>query len=240
MSRTAGMAPETTARIAIGVSGGSASGKTEIARAAARALKPAATMVLSEDDYYGDHGASPDFEAAHFNFDHPQSRDHKLLAKHLAALKSGKPVKAPIYDFTIHRRRSDTRTLQPAEIVFVEGIHLFCTPALRELFDIKVYVDAPDDIRLARRLLRDVNERGRTAQSVVGQYLTTVRPMHHEWTHPNRDCADLTIRNDAAAARPSDHLTAFFDALARPLIDEVRARRANGPAKAGANAGRSA
>ena len=155
MSRTAGMAPETTARIAIGVSGGSASGKTEIARAAARALKPVATMVLSEDDYYGDHGASPDFEAAHFNFDHPQSRDHTLLAKHLAALKSGKPVKAPIYDFTIHRRRSDTRTLQPAEIVFVEGIHLFCTPALRELFDIKVYVDAPDDIRLARRLLRD-------------------------------------------------------------------------------------
>lgn len=210
-------------RLVIGVSGGSASGKTEIARAAARALAPLACLVLSEDDYYGDHGAAPDFEPAQFNFDHPDARDHALLAKHLAALKTGRVVKAPVYDFAIHRRRSDTRSVQPADIVFVEGIHLFCTPALRDLFDLRVYVDAPDDIRLARRLLRDVNERGRTAQSVVGQYLGTVRPMHHAWTHPNKTCAHIVIHNDAAAARPSDHLTAFFDALARPVIEEARA-----------------
>lgn len=219
-------------RLLVGVSGGSASGKTEIARAAARAVKPLSALVMAEDDYYGDHGASPDFDPARFNFDHPGSRDHALLARQLTQLKSGKPVKAPIYDFTIHRRRSDTRKIEPADVIFVEGIHLFCTPDLRDVFDIRVYVDAPDDIRLARRLLRDVNERGRTSQSVVGQYLGTVRPMHHEWTHPNRACAELVIRNDAAAARPADHLSSFFDTLARPLVAEIRARCA--PAGPGA------
>ncbi|TRO97073.1 uridine kinase [Glycocaulis profundi] len=224
MTDTPDRAAPAPRRLLVGVSGGSASGKTEIARAAARALAPLVTMVLSEDDYYGDHGGSPDFEPARFNFDHPASRDHALLARHLAALKTGETVQGPVYDFTIHRRRADTRPLAPADVIFVEGIHLFCTDALKVLFDLKVYVDAPDDIRLARRLLRDVNERGRTAQSVVGQYLTTVRPMHHEWTHPNRDCADIVIGNDAAAARPSEHLAAFFDTLAVPVIEEARAR----------------
>lgn len=210
------------ARLIVGVSGGSASGKTEIARAAARAIAPLTALVMAEDDYYGDHGASPDFDAARFNFDHPASRDHALLADHLEALRRGESVDAPIYDFTIHRRRADTRRIAPADVVLVEGIHLFCDARLKALFDIRVYVDAPDDIRLARRLLRDVNERGRTAQSVVGQYLGTVRPMHHEWTHPNAACADIVIRNDAAAARPADHLEAFFDALARPVVEAIR------------------
>lgn len=210
------------ARLIVGVSGGSASGKTEIARAAARAIAPLTALVMAEDDYYGDHGASPDFDAARFNFDHPASRDHALLADHLETLRRGESVDAPIYDFTIHRRRADTRRIAPADVVLVEGIHLFCDARLKALFDIRVYVDAPDDIRLARRLLRDVNERGRTAQSVVGQYLGTVRPMHHEWTHPNAACADIVIRNDAAAARPADHLEAFFDALARPVVEAIR------------------
>lgn len=211
-------------RILVGVSGGSASGKTEIARAAARALAPLSAIVVAEDEYYGDHGASPDFDATRFNFDHPASRDHSLLAKHLEALKKGKSVEAPVYDFTIHRRRADTRTIAPADVVLVEGIHLFCDPEVRDLFDVRVYVDAPDDIRLARRLLRDVNERGRTAQSVVGQYLGTVRPMHHEWTHPNAACAHIVIRNDAAAARPADHLEAFFDTLAKPVVEAIRGK----------------
>jgi uridine kinase len=212
------------ARLIVGVSGGSASGKTEIARAAARAVKPMTALVMAEDDYYGDHGASPDFEAARFNFDHPASRDHALLADHLEALRRGETVNAPIYDFTIHRRRADTRPVAPCDIILVEGIHLFCDERLKNLFDIRVYVDAPDDIRLARRLLRDVNERGRTAQSVVGQYLGTVRPMHHEWTHPNAACADIVIGNDAAAARPADHLEAFFDALAIPVVEAIKER----------------
>ncbi|KPP81035.1 MAG: uridine kinase Udk [Oceanicaulis sp. HLUCCA04] len=212
------------ARLIVGVSGGSASGKTEIARATARAVRPMTALVMAEDDYYGDHGASPDFDAARFNFDHPASRDHALLASHLEALRRGETVNAPIYDFTIHRRRADTRAIAPCDIILVEGIHLFCDEPLKNLFDIRVYVDAPDDIRLARRLLRDVNERGRTAQSVVGQYLGTVRPMHHEWTHPNASCADIVIGNDAAAARPADHLEAFFDALAKPVVEAIRER----------------
>lgn len=214
------------ARLIVGVSGGSASGKTEIARATARAIAPLTALVMAEDDYYGDHGASPDFDAARFNFDHPASRDHALLADHLETLRRGESVDAPIYDFTIHRRRADTRRIAPADVVLVEGIHLFCDARLKALFDIRVYVDAPDDIRLARRLLRDVNERGRTAQSVVGQYLGTVRPMHHEWTHPNAACADIVIRNDAAAARPADHLEAFFDALAKPVVEAIREKPA--------------
>lgn len=213
-------------RLLIGVTGGSASGKTEIARAAARAATPLTTLVLAEDDYYGDHGAKPDFDPAAFNFDHPESRDHRLLATHLAALKAGESVEAPIYDFTIHRRRADTRTIDAADVIVVEGIHLFCDPDVRAQFDLRVFVDAPDDIRLARRLLRDVNERGRTAQSVVSQYLRTVRPMHHEWTAPNAAHADLVIRNDAAAARPSDHLVEFFESLATPIADIVREFRA--------------
>ncbi|XBQ17550.1 MAG: uridine kinase [Oceanicaulis sp.] len=214
-------------RLLIGVTGGSASGKTEIARAAARAAAPLSALVLAEDDYYGDHGAKPDFDASAFNFDHPASRDHPRLARDLAALKAGEPVDAPIYDFTIHRRRADTRRIEPADILVVEGIHLFCSADVRALFDIKVFVDAPDDIRLARRILRDVNERGRTAHSVVSQYLRTVRPMHHEWTAPGREHADLVIRNDAAAARPADHLSAFFTALAEPLAGRIKAFKAS-------------
>ncbi len=216
-------------RLLIGVTGGSASGKTEIARAAARAAAPLSAIVMAEDDYYGDHGAKPDFDPAAFNFDHPASRDHDLLARHLAALKDGKSVKAPIYDFTIHRRRADTRRIEPADVIVVEGIHLFCDPAVRALFDLRVFVEAPDDIRLARRLLRDVNERGRTPQSVVGQYLRTVRPMHHEWTAPGREHAHLVIHNDAAAARPADHLASFFETLSLPVcdaIDRFKAERA--------------
>ena len=218
-------------RLLIGVTGGSASGKTEIARAAARATEPLSALVIAEDDYYGDHGARPDFDAALFNFDHPASRDHALMARQLSALKTGAPVQAPIYDFTIHRRRSDTRPLQAADVIIAEGIHLFCDGALRDLFDIRVFVEAPDDVRLARRLLRDVNERGRTAQSVVAQYLRTVRPMHQEWTWPAQTHADLVIRNDAAAARPADHLERFFAELAAPLAERIAAfkqRRAAG------------
>lgn len=215
-------------RILVGVSGGSASGKTEVARATARALTGLSALVIAEDDYYGDHGAKPDFDPSIYNFDHPKSRDHALLARQLGQLRAGKAIKAPIYDFTIHRRRSDTRKIDPADVILVEGIHLFCTPELRDAFDLRVYVDAPDDIRLSRRLLRDVNERGRTAHSVVNQYLGTVRPMHHEWTHPGRIHADLTIRNDAAAARPADHLSTFFDRLAEPAVAEIRRLRAGG------------
>ncbi len=218
-------------RLIIGVTGGSASGKTEIARASARRASPLSALVLAEDDYYGDHGSKPDFDPAHFNFDHPASRDHALLAQQLAALKAGSAVDAPIYDFTIHRRRSDTRRIEAADIIVVEGIHLFCTEAVRTLFDLRVFVEAPDDIRLARRLLRDVNERGRTAHSVVSQYLRTVRPMHHEWTAPGREHAHLVIRNDAAAARPADHLNAFFTALAEPVAQAIDRFKQGAPAR---------
>lgn len=216
-----------TSPMLIGVSGGSASGKTEIARATARAAKPLTALVLSEDDYYGDHGARADFDAALFNFDHPDSRDHALMAEQLAALKRGETVAAPVYDYTIHRRRSDTRALPPADIIIAEGIHLFADAKLRSLFDLTVYVDAPDDVRLARRALRDINERGRTPQSVIQQYLRTVRPMHMAWTLPGREVADLVIENDKAAARPPHDLEDFFTELATPVRDAITQFHAN-------------
>ncbi|PWE18200.1 uridine kinase [Marinicauda salina] len=219
-------------RLVIGVSGGSASGKTEIARAVARGAAPLSALVMAEDDYYGDHGGAPDFDAARFNFDHPDARDHGLLAEQLSALRAGRTIAAPVYDFTTHRRRAETRPIAPADIVLVEGIHLFCTEDLRAVFDLRVYVEAPDDVRLARRVLRDVAERGRDATAVVGQYLSTVRPMHREWTAPGREHADLVIRNDAAAARPAGHLEAFFDTLAGPVLDAVR-RAERGVRRAG-------
>ncbi len=208
-------------RLLIGVSGGSASGKTAIARAAAAAARPLSALVIPEDDFYLDHGAASDFEPARFNFDHPAARDHALMAQQLQRLKAGDAVDAPIYDFTIHRRRSDTRRLEPADVIVAEGIHLFCDAALRDLFDLKVFVDTPGDVRLARRLMRDVNERGRTPQSVVNQYLRTVRPMHAEHTEAWRSAADIVIVNDAPAASPAETLPDVFAALARPVLAAV-------------------
>jgi len=221
-------------RLLIGVSGGSASGKTAIARAAAAAAAPLSALVILEDDFYRDHGAAADFDAARFNFDHPSARDHALMADQLERLRAGQAVDAPIYDFTIHRRRGDTRRLEPADVIVAEGIHLFCDARLRALFDVKVFIDTPGDVRLARRLMRDVNERGRTPQSVVGQYLRTVRPMHAEHTEAWRSEADILIANDAPAASPAETLPDVFAALARPLLAEVerfkQARTAAAPA----------
>jgi len=208
-------------RLVIGVSGGSASGKTAITQAAARTCTPLSVVVLTEDDYYTDRGSKAGFDASDFNFDHPCARDHALLARHLSTLKVGRTIESPIYDFALHSRRADTRTVEPADVIIVEGLHIFCHKAVRACLDLKIYVSAPDDIRLARRLLRDMNERGRTAHSVVHQYLRTVRPMHREWTSPGQTHADILIRNDTTVTSPAQHLPRFFDRLAEPVADAI-------------------
>ncbi|MEN0653034.1 MULTISPECIES: uridine kinase [Hyphobacterium] len=212
--------------ILVAVSGGSASGKTTLAEAVRRGLEPVETRLIREDEYYVDSSEIPGFDPLRFNFDDVSAHDHALLARHLSALKKGKGVDAPLYDFVTHSRSKQTRHLSPAEVVIVEGIHVLSDPDLMALYDLTVYVDAPSDVRLARRILRDVRERGRSVESVVIQYLRTVRPMHLKYTEPAKAIADIVVNNDAAAADPElEALRPSFDLLARPVIERIRALR---------------
>lgn len=180
----------------IAITGGSGSGKTTIAAALQAKLR---CPLIAEDDYYQDNASSPNFDASQFNFDHIEARDHDLLDQHLSELKSGKTIAKPNYCFKTHNRLGDTTPLSPGNFLILEGIHILCNPAVRSHFDFSVYLDVPDDIRLSRRLLRDVQERGRTTHSVIQQYLTTVRPAHEQFTLPSKTHADHIISPDFRA-----------------------------------------
>lgn len=206
----------------VAIGGGSASGKTTLAEALPGALAPLSAALIAEDDYYRDNRAEPGFVAEGYNFDHPDARDHGLLAAHLDALRAGEGVDQPLYDFTVHGRRAETRRIGPCDVVIVEGIHILCSPDLLKRVDLKVYVDTPDDVRLARRLLRDVRERARTPDFVVSQYLGTVRPMHVRFTEPTKWCADLVIADAVESAEALGPRMARYAAL---VADAVRGRR---------------
>ncbi|MCF8880956.1 uridine kinase [Hyphobacterium sp. SN044] len=213
--------------ILVAVSGGSASGKTTLAEAVRRGLEPVEARLIREDEYYVDSSTVPGFDPLRFNFDDVSAHDHALLARHLSALKKGKAIDAPLYDFVTHSRAKTTRHISPADVILVEGIHVLSDPDLMSLYDLTVYVDAPSDVRLARRILRDVRERGRSVESVVIQYLRTVRPMHLKYTEPAKAIADIVVNNDAAAADPElEALRPSFDMLAQPVIERIRALRA--------------
>ena len=206
----------------IGIVGGSGSGKTTIAHALARRLGDRAVMI-AEDSFYGDWGAEPGFDPATFDFDDVASRDHALMAEQLAALKAGGRVEVPVYDFVTHRRLGDRATpAGPAEVVIVEGLHLFCTPGVSELFDLKVFIDTPPDVRFIRRLIRDQAERGRSWDSVVAQYLATVRPAHVRQIEPSRAEAEIVILDEAAAVRLSDPTS--VDRLIAPILADPRVK----------------
>lgn len=175
-------------------------------------------MLVSEDWYYRDCSSFPDFDAATFDFDHIQVRDHALLVTHLRSLKAGQAVSAPDYDFVTHsRRREPGPVIVPAPVVIVEGSHLLSAPEVAAAFDLRVYVHTPDDVRFIRRLLRDQAERGRSLQSVVRQYLGTVRPAHERFTAPARSAADLVIEDRTHAAEQPD--PAAVGELLRPLLE---------------------
>lgn len=202
----------------IAITGGSGSGKSTLA-SALRAALPAGTAVLvSEDWYYRDCSSFPEFDAAIFDFDDIEVRDHALLLKHLKALKAGEAVTAPVYDFPTHSRASSRGTpVAPAPVVIVEGSHLLSAPEVAAAFDLTVYVDTPDDVRFIRRLLRDQAERGRSVDSVVAQYLGTVRPAHARFTAPARARADIVVEDRTAAAGLPDP-TAVGELL-RPVLE---------------------
>jgi uridine kinase len=177
----------------VGIAGGTGSGKTTVAEKLASAMPPGRCVTLDHDAYYRDQGhLEPDDREA-INYDHPSALDSALLALHLRELRDGSTIEAPIYDFATHTRRRETRTVVAARVILVEGILVFAEPALREQMDIKIFVDTDADIRLMRRIRRDLEERGRTFQSVRDQYHATVRPMHLEYVEPSKRWADLII-----------------------------------------------
>lgn len=178
----------------IGIAGGSASGKTTVSKKVyEESVKYGSVISIKMDDYYKDLSSLTVEERTQINFDHPNSFDIDLFISHLTDLKNGKQINKPTYDFTIHNRLEETELIKPANVVIVEGILIFAIPEIRNLFDIKLFVDTPDDIRFIRRLKRDVKKRGREVESVIKQYLETVRPMHHSFVEPSKQYADIIV-----------------------------------------------
>ncbi len=177
----------------IGICGGTGSGKTTVANRILESVSKDEVVFLQQDSYYRDLDQLPvDFRQV-ANFDHPDAIDNDLLVEHLRALKAGRAVEVPLYDFKTHSRRPETLHVEPQPIIIIEGILIFAEQRLLDEMDIRVYVDTPDDIRFIRRLSRDVAERGRTVESVIEQYLNTVRPMHTQFVEPSKRCADVII-----------------------------------------------
>ncbi len=185
--------PEHSSHLVIGVAGGSGSGKTTVAQTILQRVGPDRISFLQHDSYYKDLSGLPYNQRVEVNFDHPNSLDNEMLVRHILLLKEGKPVDVPIYDFSTHSRTEKTFVVQPRPVILVEGILIFTEPELRQLFDVKIFVDTDSDIRFIRRLQRDISERGRTTESVIKQYQSTVRPMHMEFVEPSKRYADLII-----------------------------------------------
>lgn len=179
--------------IIIGVAGGTGSGKTTVTRQILERVGAEHIAYIAHDAYYRDLSHLPTRLRARVNFDHPDALETELMVEHLKALRVGQPVEIPIYDFTTHTRKPETRRVELAPVIIVEGILVFVEPDLRELFDVKLYVDTDADVRFIRRLQRDIEERERSVDSVCEQYLSTVRPMHLEFVEPSKRYADVII-----------------------------------------------
>jgi uridine kinase len=204
------------APVIIGIAGGTGSGKTTVAQAIYDRVGRDRIEWISHDSYYRNFDGLSTEERHKINFDHPDSLETELLTRHLDVLAKGSSVDVPMYDFSVHARRVETQRVEPRRVIIVEGILVLAEPELRRRINIKLFVDTPADIRFMRRLLRDIQSRGRTLDSVVKQYLTTVRPMHEEFVEPSKRYADLIIPEggenqvalDAIIARVEHLLTA--------------------------------
>jgi uridine kinase len=177
----------------VGIAGGSSSGKTTVTRQIATALGEANIALLQHDSYYKDLAQFGGKQPSEINFDHPDAYDTTLLIQHLGELKNGKTIRQPVYSYTTYRRTGEEKCVEPKRIIIVEGILIFFEPELRDIIDVKVFVDTDDDERVLRRIRRDVLERGRTVESVTKQYMETVKPMHLEFVEPTKRWADVII-----------------------------------------------
>ena len=201
--------------VVIGIAGGTGSGKTTVANVIVERIGADHIAYLPHDAYYKDLSDLPDNQRAQINFDHPDSLDTELFYKHIQLLKNKQPIDMPIYDFKTHSRTNQIRRLLPQPVILVEGILIFIESELRKLFDIKIFVDTDPDIRFIRRLQRDITERGRTTESVIQQYLNTVRPMHLEFVEPSKRYADVIIPEGGLNTVAMDMVVARLDELLR-------------------------
>lgn len=199
--------------VLIGVAGGTGSGKTTVAHEILKRAGTEQISLIQHDAYYKDLGDLAPAQRAMQNFDHPDALDNTLLITHLQELKAGRAIEMPVYDFTTHTRTARTRRLEPHRIILLEGILIFADEELRRLMDVKIYVDTDADIRFVRRLQRDIAERGRTMDSVIHQYLATVRPMHREFVEPSKRYADVIIPEGGFNEVAMDMIAARIKAL---------------------------
>lgn len=199
--------------LVIGIAGGSGSGKTTVAQEILNRVGPDRIAYLPHDAYYKDLSGLPPAQRAEVNFDHPHSLESDLLARHVELLKGGEAVELPVYDFSTHSRTEKTIRILPRRVIIVEGILIFAEPELRRLFDLKIFVDTDADLRLIRRLQRDIKERGRTTESVIQQYLKTVRPMHLEFVEPSKKYADVIIPEGGYNTAALDMVVARIESL---------------------------
>jgi len=199
--------------LVIGIAGGSGSGKTTVAQGILSRVGADRIAYLQHDSYYKDLTGLPPAQRAEVNFDHPHSLDTSLLIHHILALRDFQPVEVPIYDFSTDSRTDRTFTVAPRNVILVEGILIFANADLRRLFDVKIYVDTDPDIRFIRRLQRDITERGRTTQSVIEQYQSTVRPMHLEFVEPSKRYADVIIPEGGFNTAALDMVVARIESL---------------------------
>ncbi len=199
--------------LVIGIAGGSGSGKTTVVQEILNRVGASNIAFLQHDSYYKDLSGLPPAQRAEVNFDHPESLETELLIYHLQELREGRAVQVPIYDFAHDTRTEQTFTVQPRGVIIVEGILIFAEPELRKMFDVKIFVDTDPDLRLIRRLQRDISERGRTAESVIRRYMTTVRPMHLEFVEPSKRYADVIIPEGGFNTAALDMVVARINAL---------------------------
>ena len=205
--------PAQNTPLVIGIAGGTGSGKTTVTNVILQRVGAQHIALLPHDAYYRDVKNLSLSERAQINYDHPDSLETDLLIRHIQQLRRWQPVELPVYDFTTHSRTERTIHVEPRQVILVEGILIFYEPELRPLFDVKIFVDTDPDIRFIRRLQRDIIERGRTTESVISQYLNTVRPMHLEFVEPSKRYADVIIPEGGLNTVAMDMVTARLEAL---------------------------
>lgn len=205
--------PNKTTPLVIGVAGGSGSGKTTVAEIVLQQVGRQRIAFLQHDSYYRELTSLSLSQRATVNFDHPDSLESEMMREHILGLKDWQPVEVPVYDFTTHSRTAETIHVEPRRVILVEGILIFAEPRLRELFDVKIFVDTDSDIRFIRRLDRDITERGRTTENVIKQYMNTVRPMHLEFVEPSKRYADVIIPEGGLNTVAMDMVIARIESL---------------------------
>lgn len=199
--------------LVIGIAGGSGSGKTTVAQEILKRVGVTRIAYLQQDSYYKDLTGLDRAQRDEVNFDHPNSLETELMIQHIASLRHLNPIQVPIYDFATDSRTGETFTVEPRNVILVEGILLFVDPDLRKIFDVKIFVDTDSDVRFIRRLTRDITERGRSTESVIHQYQTTVRPMHLEFVEPSKRYADVIIPEGGHNVAALDMVVARIETL---------------------------